>query len=397
MIIKTFRAESSASALKRVREEMGGDAVVLKTTQISGAGGRPVFEVTACLENPTVAQSNRIFPDMIEEKELNPRIAPDDIQETMEETLLESPEEDEPESPVIKEESVQNNRVSDENIWKNRFMDLDDKINRLLQTAPQNQISEFSPFETVFELLQEHDFESNFLENFYNDLRDNFDRSEEPEKFAERKLVEKISGYMQPGFSLKKGDRVAVIGPAGSGKSSVIGKLAAQLVMKDRKKVTLLTLDDVKVGAFDQTASYAEILGAEYADNRSDLSKFKKAKDSIILIDTVALPKLDEDISPIKEKLDAIGTTYRLAVFSALTRSRDVAAITGQIKTLEATHLVITMTDLTTCLGSLVTAAAESGLKIICTTDFQGGVGSLNNPDPASITRKVLHTEVISE
>ena len=55
MIIKTFRAETSAAALKLVKMEMGGDAIVLKTTQSKDAGYKTVFEVTACLENPTVS------------------------------------------------------------------------------------------------------------------------------------------------------------------------------------------------------------------------------------------------------------------------------------------------------------------------------------------------------
>ena len=58
MIIKTFRADTSAEALKKIRQEMSGDAIVLKSNQTQSENGRTVFEVTACLENPTVAQSS---------------------------------------------------------------------------------------------------------------------------------------------------------------------------------------------------------------------------------------------------------------------------------------------------------------------------------------------------
>ncbi|RKX20827.1 MAG: hypothetical protein DRP35_05405, partial [Candidatus Zixiibacteriota bacterium] len=63
MIIKSFKAETSASALKMVRSEMGGDAIILKTRELIGELGNNRIEITACLENPTVGQSNAIFPD----------------------------------------------------------------------------------------------------------------------------------------------------------------------------------------------------------------------------------------------------------------------------------------------------------------------------------------------
>jgi len=59
MIIKTFTAESSAAALKRVKAEMGGEAIVLKTRQVSDESSQTMFEVTACLEKPTVDQSSK--------------------------------------------------------------------------------------------------------------------------------------------------------------------------------------------------------------------------------------------------------------------------------------------------------------------------------------------------
>ena len=53
MIVKSFIADSVAGALKMVRSELGGDAVILKTRKIESikqkmVGGR--VEVTACID-----------------------------------------------------------------------------------------------------------------------------------------------------------------------------------------------------------------------------------------------------------------------------------------------------------------------------------------------------------
>ncbi len=50
MIIRSFVADSATSALKEVRTQMGGEAVVLKTRQVRTGNNGVQFEVTACLE-----------------------------------------------------------------------------------------------------------------------------------------------------------------------------------------------------------------------------------------------------------------------------------------------------------------------------------------------------------
>ena len=63
MIIKSFVAESASAALKMVREEMGGDAIVLKTRQVFDRTNRPRVELTACIEKASVAQASTILRD----------------------------------------------------------------------------------------------------------------------------------------------------------------------------------------------------------------------------------------------------------------------------------------------------------------------------------------------
>ncbi len=58
MIVKSFIADTVAGALKQARNELGGDAVILKTRKLDGvhpsAGGGRV-EVTACVDKAAAA------------------------------------------------------------------------------------------------------------------------------------------------------------------------------------------------------------------------------------------------------------------------------------------------------------------------------------------------------
>ena len=61
MIVKSFRASSAVRALKKVREEMGQEAIVLKTRQIRLKTGGTAVEITACIEKPTVGVASRVL------------------------------------------------------------------------------------------------------------------------------------------------------------------------------------------------------------------------------------------------------------------------------------------------------------------------------------------------
>jgi len=55
--------------------------------------------------------------------------------------------------------------------------------------------------------------------------------------------------------------RVALVGPAGAGKTTTLAKLAAQFKLRQRKRVAILSLDMQRLGADDQMRRYAEIIG----------------------------------------------------------------------------------------------------------------------------------------
>lgn len=55
------------------------------------------------------------------------------------------------------------------------------------------------------------------------------------------------------------------VGPAGSGKTSSLIKMASQLVVREKKKIALFTTDTFKVGAADQMKIYAQILNVPFS------------------------------------------------------------------------------------------------------------------------------------
>lgn len=81
------------------------------------------------------------------------------------------------------------------------------------------------------------------------------------EGFTARQILESISVKAQPLTS-----RIhAFMGPPGSGKTSLLVKLASQLIAKENKSVMIATTDTFKVGASDQMRIFAQILNVPFA------------------------------------------------------------------------------------------------------------------------------------
>jgi len=84
--------------------------------------------------------------------------------------------------------------------------------------------------------------------------------------------------------------RVALVGPAGSGKTTTLAKLAAHFKLRLKKRVAILSLDMQRLGTNDQLRRYAEIIGVELrvAQTVSGVKDAVRALNSydLVLIDT---------------------------------------------------------------------------------------------------------------
>ncbi|MEW6412654.1 MAG: hypothetical protein AB1483_09305 [Candidatus Zixiibacteriota bacterium] len=378
MIIKTFTDESSAAALKRIRKEMGGDAVVLKTRQVAGRDKKTMFEVTACLEKASVARTSEILTDTDTAAGNSPVSQP------------------EPKPQPVRE--IEPSTRTDTDYLREKIVAIDRKLNQLLSLGIQpDGISRLEMFQKIHRCLKEADLPDDYLEAFISSVTENYDGISDITAVTRQKLAGELEGMIARDVTLDHGDTAVFIGPAGSGKSSVMGKLAASLVAKQRRSVRLLTLDNFKMGAFDEICSYAEILGIEVIDPLKLDTEKASDKDAVTLIDAPAMPFNAEKLKALRSRIEQINPTHTFAVFSFLTRSRDVFEISKRLKELRPTHLVVTMQDLASCYGTAITAVKSTGLKMAFISDAPGGMDDLKSPDPDYLAGMLLGSEVNCE
>ena len=375
MVIRSYTAESVAAALKQVRTEMGGEAVVLKTRIVDDPRSQKRYEVTACLDKATVEQANTVLKS--------------DVAAT---SPAEPPKTARADAPVLVAAPTAPQTDLDK-----RLAAIENCLEQLVQAAqldPIGQPQEPTPSAKAAEAMRAADVPREFVTDFFKSLRHDLPSRTIDDPTIRRRLVDHIESAIEKKLDLKPGDRVLVAGPAGAGKTSVIGQLAAQLIWNRHLPVKLISLDSHKVGAIDEIASYADLLGVDdYTTSGETQADTKADKDKVVLIDTAALPRDPARVAELRQRIQPLKPTHRLAVFSALMRTSDVETYAREMNWLEPTHLVFTMTDLTRRLGSLLSATAMTGLKIAMITSSSSAAGASTEPNAETIADIILDQE----
>jgi flagellar biosynthesis protein FlhF len=185
-----------------------------------------------------------------------------------------------------------------------------------------------------------------------------------PIRFKNKALIEgwvakyildttKIVGDLQ-------GQRVQMfVGPAGSGKTSTLVKLASHYVVNGNKKVALLSTDTMKVGGSDQMRIYAQILNVPFAVIRSkaDWSYVMKQLSGYdyILCDAPGLAlKTLEEIQQLKALMPEATTPASIhLVLNSTSKDQDLTESGRRYKSVQFQDVIFTGLDNSVAHGSI--------------------------------------------
>jgi flagellar biosynthesis protein FlhF len=141
------------------------------------------------------------------------------------------------------------------------------------------------------------------------------------------------------------------VGPSGAGKTSSLVKLASHYVVKEKKKVALISADVFKVGAADQMRIYAQILNIPFAliRQKSDWEKISAAMSSYdyILVDFPGWSmKSMEEISALRGLMPPETMPFQThLVLSCMAKDSDLHEIGKRYRVAEFTDVIFTGLD----------------------------------------------------
>jgi flagellar biosynthesis protein FlhF len=183
---------------------------------------------------------------------------------------------------------------------------------------------------------------------------------------------------------LDVGGVVAMVGPTGVGKTTLVAKLAARWVLRHGPRdLALISCDSVRIGAQEQIHTLGRLLGVPaYAiDGPAELPSLLAhlADKRLVLIDTAGLSQRDarlaNELTILAEASDRIETTL---VLSAAAQAGAIEEAMQRFAPARASSCVVTKLDEATSLGGMISTLIRSKLPLAYVSDGQRVPEDLN-------------------
>ncbi len=175
--------------------------------------------------------------------------------------------------------------------------------------------------------------------------------------------------------SVDEGGVIALVGPAGMGKTTTLAKLAARYVLAHGvSSIALVSMDSYRIGAQEQLKTLGRILNipVSYVADGETLADTLKplAHKRVILVDTAGLPASDPVLGLQLDNLAALGLKAKnYLVMAATSQGEVLKAAWHAYKRCGLAGCVITKLDEAVSMGEALSIAIGHGLAVAYTTD----------------------------
>ncbi|MGA8136170.1 MULTISPECIES: flagellar biosynthesis protein FlhF [Pseudomonas] len=392
MQVKRFFAADMRQAMKLVRDELGSDAAIIGNRRIAGG-----VELTAALDYKLSALSPRV-PNMELEDELRKtqsRIVtaqaelslrsdgdtdattnrqlfaglPLTAAEPLIEPTFEEPRRPAP-APVAHAPAV-DQRVFDS--MRSELNGLRELLEVQLGSLAWNQLQGRQPQQAnLWRRLQRIGLSGPLS----RDLLELVNGIEEPRQAWRMLLAHLARMIVTPEIEpLEEGGVIAMVGPAGMGKTTTLAKLAARYVLKyGAQNIALVSMDSFRIGAQEQLKTLGRILNVSvtHVDPGQSLAQALDPllRKRVVLIDTAGLQASDPALRMQLESLAGRGIKAKNYLVLATTSQKQVlTAAYHSYKRCGLAGCILTKLDETASLGEVLSLAISHELPVAYLTD----------------------------
>ncbi len=384
MQVKRYEVETMHEAFQAIRKDLGPDAVILSTRRMT-KGRKSVHEVVAARDDG----GQPMAPPAGPAGALGPR--GNDGVAAREEASLES----------LRKEVGDLRRLvrgwGDSRFLYDEIRELREACCRFMDILGSNG-KDGSPSSGLLHRLVANGLSREralcLVENAMADL--SAEERKNPGILVER-LKRAIEKDLSPSGKSPPGKRIqAVVGPAGSGKTTTLAKLAARAACEDHKKVAFITTDTCRLAAVEQLRIYAKIMGVplEVAAGREAMERslHKWVDFDFIFVDTPGKSLADpQGIGEIKKILEG-HEDMETSIVLSLTSNRD--HFVHASRTYGDLHMGdrVILTKLDECRrpGIIYDIAAETGKSISYVANGQNVPRDIEVTTPAWLSELVL-------
>ncbi len=195
---------------------------------------------------------------------------------------------------------------------------------------------------------------------------------------------------------IDRGGVYALVGPTGVGKTTTTAKLAARCVVRHgADKLALVTTDGYRIGAHEQLRIYGRILGVsvhlvrDVGDLRNTLEELSHKH--MVLIDTMGMSQKDRLVAEqISMLIGANGDVRRLLCLSATSRGDTLDDVISAYQGEDLAGCILTKVDEAASLATPLDAIMRHGLKLHYVSNGQRVPEDLHLPNRAYLLHRAF-------
>jgi flagellar biosynthesis protein FlhF len=362
MDIRKYKAKSIQKAIQRIKEELGSDALILSTRRLPRSlrdpYGTDVFEVSAVAQKAVKGSLNNDTSPFREELK-----------------------EDSRNFNASKPQTPLSQHVRTWESLHTEILGLKDMLLLMSSMEGLEELLEANPdCFGLYARLVKSGISERRARSFLQRCAGSSDAQISGPAETTRRVIDVIRTAIRvkDPFDLDQNKRhfAAFIGPTGVGKTTTIAKLAADLSLKQKRRVGLISIDSYRIGAVEQLKTYAAIIGLPClsAFTREDLQRAVKQFQGmdIILIDTAGHSHLDShrmtELGCIME--GSLSVSSHL-VLSAAAKKVDMKEAALNFSVFEPQTYIFTKLDETRKRGGIIDQVLERDLPISFLTNGQ--------------------------
>jgi flagellar biosynthesis protein FlhF len=449
MIVKRFRAATMQAALEMVKNELGEEAVILKSETVPRSGildvkKKPDVEVVAAVDKqpekkaprPNMGGSTGYFaarspettgPDWAEFSSF----LPSDLMTPQKKTAPSQPKRVAPPktasaskgNPPAKPRSAKEKRPPVNNQTPiSTAPPKDERLDALktevheLRSMIQSMTSRIGHIQSEYSLREFADLPGPYAEQVMALMQagvDNriartlvekaaaavpVDKVHEPKRL-QSVIAQQIADRVQVAGPIKcqKGQAriIVLVGPTGSGKTTTLAKLAANSKFVFDKRVALITADTHRVSALEHLNTFAGIsqlpISAVYSPEELKSALIAQRDKDLIFIDTAGRsPRDEKHLLEMKKYLDMAEPTEVHLVLPASIHYIDLLETLRRFSVLNVNRVVISKTDETSALGNCLNIAVESEAPLSYITTGQTIPDDIELANPQRLAQLIM-------
>lgn len=389
MRIKKYTASTMKEALMQIKQDLGEDALILKTSKIPkklfAVGDQNTIEVTAAIDENLIKKAtplpalkvNRNVAGVYDRPKIDRPVKPASVVPTPAKPVSARPVPIKPKAPM---DNDSDDKILSTGRLTERFQllelreDLSDMKKLLASILATGESTAAGGFAGPWAILYKRLIDSEIKDEIAKDLIQNLkNTTEAPEKNINKKFASVLSkSFPVSGSLLDKTDGpliVAFVGPTGAGKTTTIAKLASYYSFEKKKTVSIITADTYRIAAIEQIRAFTEIvdIGLQVVFSPDEVTDALEAceNDDIVFVDTAGRSQRNkEHMRDLEAFLDELKPDDIHLVLSATTKESDLTDAIKRYRDLNVNRLLFTKLDETSHLGNVFDIVYKSAISV---------------------------------